>query len=245
MVMVLLGFSSLSNTNSSYAKESETERKVMDSIENAKIASENLVKLDESKAKGFINKLTKLVENGSIQFHSDKEIDFSEAFVLKNKVSKEVIVQVPILFAEDTYELATVYFSKGKLTSYMENHYSADLDTYKVTVETWMDFEKIQDEVVQLEEKYFIEESEDTKDTLANAFNLFGAKTVSANSFTDFLKGFNNCLASQGIAAWAITAASIACAGLGPAGASACYYGLSFLTGGVVGYCWTSARYYL
>jgi hypothetical protein len=246
MVMVLLGFSSLSNANSSYAKESELDQKVLQGIEKAKEATEDLEKVEEKQAKVYIKKLEKLINNGSINLHTNENINFEDVLVLKNTENKEVVVQIPLLFAEDTYELATVYFSKGKeLKSYMENHYSADLNSYEVKVETWVDNQIVLDNLVQLEAKYFEQEEKEKEETLISSLNPFGTKTASANAFTDFLKGFNNCLAAQGIAAWAITAASIACAGLGPAGASACYYGLSFLTGGVVGYCWTSAKYYL
>lgn len=244
MIMMLLGFSSFSS-NTSYAQESELDQKVMQSIEKTKELSEDLEPVEGSQSKVYIKKFKKLLDNGSISFHSDT-INFEDIMVVQNKKNKEVILHIPLFFDEDQNELATVYIEKnGKLKSYMENHYSADQESHEVRVEVWSDNQKVMDDTVQLTAEYFETEQKTESKTIASSLNIFGVETASANSFTDFLKGFNNCLSAQGIAAWAIAAASIACSGLGPAGASACYYGLSFLTGGVVGYCWTSAKYYL
>ena len=87
-------------------------------------------------------------------------------------------------------------------------------------------------ESIQLEAKHFKENA-----TLTDTMD-----TPQLAGVGGFLSKFNDCLASQGIAAWAITAASIACGALGPTPAGvACMHGLSFLTGGVIGYCFEKA----
>lgn len=244
MGIMLLSFGSLSSITS-YAQESKLDQKVYESLEKAKDLTDDLEKVEGEQAEKYVKNLENLLKDGSIKFKSNGNVDLENVIIMQNQKNKEVVLQIPLFFSEDKNELATVYFSsEGELKSYMENHYSANLKSYKVQIETWTDNEKILDNTVQLEAKHFEKEQKKEDEGFLSSLNPFSVKTASANSFTDFLRGFNNCLASQGIAAWAITAAGIACAGLGPAGASACYYGLSFLTGGVVGYCWTSAKYY-
>lgn len=83
--------------------------------------------------------------------------------------------------------------------------YSDNLKFYKVKIETWNNNEKVLDNTVQLEAKHFEKEEKKEDEGLLSSLNPFSVKTASAGgSFVDFLRGFNNCLASQGIAAWDI-----------------------------------------
>ncbi|KKB35516.1 hypothetical protein QY95_03369 [Bacillus thermotolerans] len=89
----------------------------MQSIEKTKELSEDLEPVEGSQSKVYIKKFKKLLDNGSISFHSDT-INFEDIMVVQNKKNKEVILHIPLFFDEDQNELATVYIEKnGKLKS--------------------------------------------------------------------------------------------------------------------------------
>lgn len=243
-LLILLSFNTLGASFAQEPESSETDKKIMDTLEILENATEDIENASEEEHELYINKVEELLNEGSLDLKTDEVVDLEGVFVQENSETKEVSVQIPVLFGEDRYEIATVYFSNGEMTSSMINHYTANFETHEVTVEIWNNNEKVLDSVVELEEKYFEDETQ-KEESFVSSLDIFGAKKASANTFTDFVKGFNNCLSAQGIAAWAVAAGSLACAGLGPVGMHACYTGLSFMTGGVLGYCWTSAKYYL
>lgn len=220
MIMVVAVMFS-SNTLIANATSLEGVNPEKDKIESANEFALELKDLDENDQDKVKNKVKKLISSEKIKIQSDMDINYENISIGENLENNDIIINAPLKDKEHEVEYITIVLADNELNSYQENHFKADSENHTVDSSIWENGKESYSEIIQLDKESFEKQGE---------ISTFG-----------FWSKFNDCLASMGIAAWAITAASIACTGLGP-GAIPCYYGLSFLTGGVIGHCYDKAK---
>lgn len=192
-----------------------------DKIQKANDFAMELENLSEGDQDLIIHKIQELVNTNEIELKSNEGIDYDNISIGKNPENEDIIINASLKNEEYNIEYITIVLSENELISYQENHFVANVENSTVDSIVWENGELSFSDNIQLSEEDF----QNNNDGIVT----FG-----------FWSKFNDCLASMGVASWAITAASIACAGLGP-GAIPCYYGLSFLTGGIIGHCFDKA----
>lgn len=137
---------------------------------------------------------------------------------------------------------AVIFDKNGALDYYSETKIVGNDIEYTADVAVYSNGILLNEEHLQLEQKDFEVVAPKDVSKENHFFSFLKPQTASAGFWSDF----NDCLASQGIAGWAITALSVACgfACIGTAGAGCvpCLLGAGLLTEGVVAYCVYSSR---
>jgi len=186
------------------------------------------------------DKTKKLIFNNDISLITNGGLSFSNLDV---KTSDEYnVVYLPIEYENVSSELnksfLSIIFNKtGNLEYYVETKIVGNDINYSAEVEVYNNGLLVKKEHLKFEKDDF-EPILITEESISQDPTLF-IKPIKVSA--GFWSEFNDCLASKGIAAWAITALSIACglACIGTAGAGCipCLLGAGLATEGVVAYC--------
>ncbi|MFJ5763710.1 hypothetical protein ACIP9C_00015 [Lysinibacillus sp. NPDC093210] len=193
----------------------------------------------ESVTKEFEENTKKLIFNDDISLNTNGELSLSDLDV---KTSDEHnVVYLPIEYENVKSELNKSFFSiifdkTGNLEYYVETKIVGNDVNYTAEVEVYNNGILAKKEYLQFDKEDF--DSTLTEESISqNNIIFINPIKVSAGFWSEF----NDCLASKGIAAWAITALSVACglACIGTAGAGCipCLLGAGLATEGVVAYC--------
>lgn len=159
------------------------------------------------------------------------------------KSSKEhTFLYLPILYGDTNEDMNksffTVIFQDGKIDLYYEIKILGNLEDYSSETAIYSNGILLKEETLQFTEEDFIMETQ--QDSVSeNSISSFLLKPQVAEA--GWWSNFNDCLASKGIAAWAITSLSVicgfACIGTAGAGCVPCLLGAGLLTEGVIAYC--------
>ena len=190
--------------------------------------------------KEFEENTKKLIFNDDISLITNGELSFSNLDV---KTSDEKnVVYLPIEYENVNRELnksfLSIIFDKtGNLEYYVETKIVGNDVNYSAEVEVYNNGILAKKEYLQFDKEDF-DSTLLTEESISQNKTLF-IKPIKVSA--GFWSEFNDCLASKGIAAWAITALSVACglACIGTAGAGCipCLLGAGLATEGVVAYC--------
>lgn len=184
--------------------------------------------------------LTDLLKNNKVLLNTDGELDFNN---VSGKVSEDhALIYLPILYENANKNLNksffTVGFKNGKVDFYYEVKLLGNEHDYSSETAMYSNGILVNEQTLQFTEEDFIMESQQDSSAQTNSpFSLLEPQVAKAGWWGNF----NDCLASKGIAAWAITSLSIvcgfACIGTVGAGCVPCLLGAGLLTEGVIAYC--------
>lgn len=180
--------------------------------------------------------IKKMIKSDDIKVFTDNEVNYDEAFGKIHNQSSETYIFIPFEVEDEEFELNSAVIQLDKNNEFvgiMEMDLKADKESKQGTIKTWENGKAVLNDVIELPEESFevnvVQESP--------GFQTFGLK--------DRWGTFSDCLNSQGVSYALITLAGAICGGAcgvtWGAGCAPCFYGLSFISGGVIGHCFQKA----
>lgn len=192
--------------------------------------------LTNKQIKKELIKVKKMINSDEIELKSKNKVEYNEAFGKIHIESKDTYIFVPFKVKDEQYQLnsAVIHLDENKkFVGIMEMDLKADKKSQQGVIKTWENGNIVLDKIVPLpEESFEVNINDETPE-----FQTFGLK--------DRWDTFSDCLNSQGVSYALITLAGAICGGAcgatWGAGCAPCFYGLSFISGGVIGHCFQKA----
>lgn len=190
-------------------------------------------------------KLKKSLESHQVILNTQGELDFTN---VQGKTSADHnLIYLPILYKHTDTDMNKSFFAVGfknkKIDFYYEIKIIGDSENTSSEVAIYSNGNLLNEQTLQFTEDDFIVESQEQFATNGSSFSLLQPQKVEASWWSKF----NDCLASKGIASWAITSLSVicgfACIGTAGAGCVPCLLGAGLLTEGVIAYCAGKAKF--
>ncbi|WP_146552498.1 hypothetical protein [Rummeliibacillus sp. SL167] len=222
------------------AKMQEQQEQVKDLLTKSDQFNEKFHGASRSIEKKLTVNTKKLIFDNKISLVTNGKLDFLNLDVKAG--DENDIVYLPIVYKNVKTELNKSYFAiifdkNGHLEYYAETKIIGDDVNYTADVEVYNNGDLAKKEHLKLEKEDFDLSSSNEEVANKGLTSFFQPVKASAGFWSEF----NDCLASKGIAAWAITALSVACgfACASTAGVACipCLLGAGLATEGVVSYC--------
>ncbi|SES77185.1 hypothetical protein SAMN05421676_101410 [Salinibacillus kushneri] len=206
-------------------------------------AEEAFKKIENKQLTKDIRKIRSKIKKESIKVQSNNEVNFNQAFGKVHIDSKTRYIFLPIEVENPEFQLKGVVIelkNNNRVNGVMEINLEANKEDEKGTIKTWENGELVKNETMKLPEEAF------QSVTTESPVNVsVGPSKVNAETLGDRWNTFSDCLDSQGVSYALITLAGAICGGAcgvtWGAGCAPCFYGLSFISGGVIGHCFQKA----